>query len=113
MLMKILEVDMKALKIENSLGHFLAEDGGYETVDKIDKTILLRLVNLALEDDFEIDEYDEGELKNHAHQIIYKSISEKLNDLHKKRNQFRDESERLYLDEYEKYKDSHSRKVDT
>jgi len=43
-------------------------------------------------------------LKNQAHQIIYKSISDKLNDLHQKRNQFRDESERLYLGEYEKYK---------
>ena len=95
---------MKALEIKNSQGHFLTEEGGYETVDKIDKAILLRLVNLALEDDFEIDEYDEDKLKHQAHQIIYKSISEKLNDLHQKRNQFRDESERLYLDEYDKYK---------
>jgi hypothetical protein len=103
-LITIGEAGMKALKIENSLGHFLTEEDGYETVDKIDKAILLRLINLSLEDDFEIDEYDEGELKNQAHQIVYKSISEKLSDLHQKRNQFRDESERLYLDEYEKYK---------
>lgn len=102
--MSIGEVGMKALKIENYQGHFLTEDDDYETVDKIDKAILLRLVNLALEDGFEIDDYDGGELRNQAHQIIYKSISEKLNDLHQKRNQFRDESERLYLDEYEKYK---------
>ena len=98
------ELGMKALKIESYQGCFLTEKDDYETVDKIDKAILLRLVNLALEDDFEIDEYDEGMLKNQAHQIIYKSISEKLNDLHQKRNQFRDESERLYLDEYGKYK---------
>lgn len=104
MLMSIGEAGMKVLKIENSQGHYLTEEDGYETVDKIDKVILLRLVNLALEDDFEIDEFDEEELKNQAHQIIYKSISAKLNDLHQKRNQFRDESERLYLDEYEKYK---------
>jgi len=95
---------MKALKIEHNQGHFLTEENVYDTVDKIDKVILLRLVNLALEDDFQIDEYDEGELRNQAHQIIYKSISEKLNDLHQRRNQFRDESKRLYLDEYEKYK---------
>jgi len=104
MLMSIGEAGMKVLKIENNQGHFLTEKNGYETVDKIDKVILLRLVNLALEDGFEIDEYDEEELKNQSHQIIYKSISVKLNDLHQKRNQFRDESERLYLDEYEKYK---------
>ncbi|WGK61869.1 hypothetical protein QAO71_01010 [Halopseudomonas sp. SMJS2] len=95
---------MKALKVENSKGYFLTENGTYETVDKIDKVILLRLVNAALEDGFEIDEYNEDDLKNQAHQIIYKSISEKLNDLHNRRNQFRDESERLFLDEYEKYK---------
>lgn len=95
---------MKVLKIESHKGHFVTEGGGYQTVDKIDKAALLRLVNLALEDDFEIDEFDEEALKNQAHQIIYKSISEKLTDLNKKRNQFRDESERLYLDAYEKYK---------
>ncbi|NVZ14137.1 MULTISPECIES: hypothetical protein [unclassified Pseudomonas] len=95
---------MKALKIENHQGYFVTDEGTYETVDKIDKAILARLVNLALKDDFEIDEYDEAELKNQAHQIIYKSIGGKLMELHKKRNQFRDESERLYLDAYEKYK---------
>lgn len=98
------EVAIKVLKIENSKGYFLTEEGTYETVDRIDKVILLRLVNSALEDDFEIDEYNEEVLRNQAHQIIYKSISEKLYDLHNKRDQFRDESERLFLDEYEKYK---------
>jgi len=95
---------MKALKIENNQGYFLTEKDDYETVEKIDKTVLLRLVNLALQDNFEIDAYDENGLRNQAHQVIYKSISEKLSDLHQKRNQFRDESERLYLDEYERYK---------
>lgn len=94
---------MKALKIENSQGYYLTEERAYETVDKIDKSILLSLVNMSLEDDFEFDDYNEEVLQNQVHQIIYKSISEKLNDLHLKRNQFRDESERLYLDEYEKY----------
>lgn len=103
--MPIEEVGMKVLKIKDSKGHFLTENDAYETIDKIDKVVLLRLVNSALEDDFEIDEYNEENLRNQAHQIIYKSISEKLNDLHNKRKQFSDESERLFLDEYEKYKD--------
>ena len=59
---------------------------------------------MALNEDFEIDEYDVTQLRNQAHQIIYKSISEKLNDLNQKRQQFSDESENLYLKEYEKYK---------
>ena len=104
MLMSIEGVGMKALKIENSKGFFLTEGGKYETVDKVDKVILLKLVNAALEDSFEFDEYDEENLRNQAHQIIYKSISEKLKDLHSRRNEFRDESERLFLDAYEKYK---------
>lgn len=103
MLMSKGERGMKTLKIENHQGYFLTEEDSYDTIDKIDKTILLRLVNLALEGDFEVDEYDEEKLRNQAHQIIYKNISEKLNDLYQRRNQFRDESERLYLDEYEKY----------
>lgn len=97
-------MDMKALKTENYQGYFLTANGSYETIDKIDKAGLLVLVNLALEDGFEIDEYNEAALKNQAHQIIYKSIGGKLIELHKKRNQFRDESERLFLDAYEKYK---------
>ncbi|EIU7214092.1 hypothetical protein ACOANN_26870 [Pseudomonas aeruginosa] len=95
---------MKILKIENGQGYFATAEGEYETIDKIDKAILSRLVNSALEDGFKIDEYSEIELQNQAHQIIYKSISEKLLDLHQKRRQFRDESDRLYLDAYEKYK---------
>ena len=95
---------MKTLKIENSQGHFLTDEGSYETIDKLDKTTLLRLVKLSLEDDFEMDTYDETELKNQAHQIIYKSISEKLSDLNNKRQQFRDESKSLYVEEYAKYK---------
>ncbi|WP_278406280.1 hypothetical protein [Pseudomonas rhodesiae] len=95
---------MKILKIEKNQGYYRDSEGNYETIDKIDKAVLLALVNLALTDDFEIDEYNEEDLKNQAHQIIYKSISSKLIDLHRRRNQFRDESERLFLEEYEKYK---------
>ncbi|MCL7944013.1 hypothetical protein [Marinobacter sp. ATCH36] len=94
---------MKVLKIDNSQGYFLTEEGDYKPIDKLDKNVLLRLVNVALEDGFEIDTYDEAKLRNQAHQIIYKSISEKLSDLHQRRQQFRDESENMYLEEYEKY----------
>lgn len=95
---------MKALKIESNQGYFLTEDNNYQLLDKIDKSALLILVNQALEDNFEIDEYSEEILKNQAHQVIYKSISDKLKDINGKRKVFRDESERLYQDEYEKYK---------
>ncbi|WP_413692771.1 hypothetical protein [Psychromonas sp. KJ10-2] len=41
----------------------MKKDGNYESLDKLDKTILLQLVNIALEDDYLIDDYDESLLK--------------------------------------------------
>ncbi|MFH1299589.1 MAG: hypothetical protein ABIK07_00915 [Planctomycetota bacterium] len=97
---------MKLLKAENNKGYFLTEDGKYETVDKMDKDGLYFLVNLALEgdDEYELDPYDPDLLPNQGHQIIYKSLQEKLSELVERRDEFRDQSERLYLDEYERYK---------
>jgi hypothetical protein len=95
---------MKVLKIEDYKGFCLADESNYQPLDKLDKTILLNLVNLALTENFEIDKYDELLLKNEAHRIIYKSVSEKLNDLHQKREKFNDESDNVFIEEYEKYK---------
>ncbi|CAM2965317.1 hypothetical protein VIDI103191_11350 [Vibrio diazotrophicus] len=97
------EADMQALKIDNNQGYFLKDDDTYEVIDKLDKTALLHLVNLSLEDNFSIEDYDEAKIRNQAHAIIYKSVSEKLLDLFEKRQQFKDESEGLYREEYEKY----------
>ncbi|EIT7133202.1 hypothetical protein L2757_000853 [Vibrio parahaemolyticus] len=94
---------MRALKIDNNQGYFLKDNDTYEVIDKLDKTALLHLVNLSLEDDFSIEDYDEAKIRNQAHAIIYKSVSEKLLDLFEKRQQFKDESEGLYREEYEKY----------
>lgn len=96
---------MKLLKIENNLGHYLDESGNYETVDKLTKNQLLRLVNLTLDEEVEFDEYDDSKIQNQAHQIVYKSVYEKLCDLKERKQEFTDESERLYLQEYEKYRD--------
>ncbi|MFT4850606.1 MAG: hypothetical protein ACI83B_003165 [Sediminicola sp.] len=95
---------MKVLKIEDYKGFCLTEESTYQPLDKLDKTILLNLVNLALTEHFEIDKYDESLLKNEAHRIIYKSVSQKLNDLHQKREKFNDESDNVFIEEYEKYK---------
>lgn len=54
------EADMQALKIDNNQGYFLKDDNTYEVIDKLDKTALLYLVNLSLEDDFSIEDYDEA-----------------------------------------------------
>ncbi len=95
---------MKLLKIEDKLGYYLDLKDEYTSVDKITKEDLLRLVDLTLYNDVEFDEYSEENINNQAHQIIYKSICEKLRDLIERRQEFIDESERLYLQEYEKYR---------
>ncbi len=94
---------MKLLKIEENHGYFLTDGDEYSPIDKINKEGLLKLVGLALKDDATFDEYDEKKLKNQAHQIIYKSIFTKLSALSDEREEFIDESKRLYLTEHEKY----------
>lgn len=100
---------MKLLKIEKNCGHYRKENGDYNPIDKISKEEMLVLVNKTLEEEaIEIDEYDENAIKNHAHQIIYKSIARKLLSLRERRQEFTDEAARLYLDDYERYQDTSS-----
>ena len=102
--MKTGDVDMLLLKIGNSLGQFLDGGGVFQPIDRITKEDLLRLVDVTLREEAEFDEYDEEKIKNQAHQIVYKSIYEKLRELKERKQAFIDESERLYLADYEKYK---------
>ena len=47
---------MKLLKIEDSRGHFLLEDGSFAEIDKITKEDLLRLVDLTLSEEETMEE---------------------------------------------------------
>ena len=94
---------MKLLKIEDNQGFFYASDDEYLPMDKLTKDALLKLVDITLENDIEMDEYDESTIKHQAHQVIYKSVSNKLLSLNNRKQEFTDESERLFLTEYEKY----------
>lgn len=94
---------MKLLKTEDSKGYFYVSDEEYLPMDKLSKSALLKLVDLTLENDIEMDEYDENEIKHQAHQVIYKSVFNKLNSLDNRKQEFIDESERMFLAEYEKY----------
>ncbi len=101
---------MKLLEISENGGHFLNEKGKFSPIDKIGKEDLLRLVNWTLHEiAVSFDEYDEKTIKNQAHQIIYKSIAQKLGALRKRRQEFVDESARLFLEEYEKYRADQSK----
>lgn len=99
--------DMKILKIEKGCGYFLRPGSEeWKAIDKIDKDELLGLLNAFLDNDVELDEPDESALTNQAHLIIYRSIFEKLSTLADNKSKFRDESERMYLDEIRKYSQS-------
>ena len=95
---------MKLLKIDNHCGYYRKENGSYQSIDEINKEDLLTLVNWTLdEDEVELEDYDESLVKNHAHQIIYKSIARKLISLKERKQEFIDESARLFLEDYERY----------
>ena len=98
---------MKLLKIEENQGQFRDASGKYKLIEKITKEDLLQLVTWTLhEKEVNFDPYDENAIKNQAHQIVYKSVIQKLLDLRDRKQEFIDESERLFLKEYEKYRDA-------
>ncbi len=105
--------NMKLLKADSDLGFFLTNDGNYRAIDEITKEDLLRLVRIVLKDDTEFDEYDENVIKNQAHQIVYKSIYRNLLNLKDRRQEFIDESERLYLEDYKRYAEDASQPVNS
>ena len=95
---------MKLLLISDAKGYFLGESGEYLPVDSMKKEDLLRLVDLTLTTESEMDEFDSSLLQNQAHQIIYQNVRSKLGELADRRAEFLDESKRLFLTEYERYK---------
>ncbi len=95
---------MKILKIENEKGYYLLKKNTeWQLIDTIDKNGLLMMLDLFLEEDVEMDSPEEMSISNQAHSIIYRGIYEKLSSLSDDKSRFKDESERLYLDEINKY----------
>lgn len=95
---------MKILKIERGSGYFWASKSmEWRKIDEIDKNELLTILDLFLDDDVEMDIPDENNLHNEVHKIIYSHIFQKLNSLTERKSSFRDDSERLYFDEINKY----------
>ena len=92
---------MKLLKIEENRGFYRKASGQYGPIDEVSKEDLLELVNRTLdEEQVELDPYDEDMIKNQAHQIIYKSVAQKLSGLLERKQEFVDQSKRLYLEDY-------------
>jgi hypothetical protein len=94
---------MKYLKITNNKVEYTLDQNSWKEIDQIDKHELLQLISIAVNNEFEMDEYDKDTIGNQAHQIIYKNIYEKFNELIANKDRFHDESEALFKEAYEKY----------
>lgn len=97
---------MKYLKIENNKGLFLKIIEEVETwveIDKITKEDLWNLLDKAISNEFEMDNYSENEIAHKAHQIVYKSLYEKFDNLLANKSKFIDECDSQYKNAVEKY----------
>ena len=97
---------MKYLKIENDKGYFIKSKinpNNWTEIDQIEKDDLINLLDIASNEDFELDVYDEEILGNKAHQIIYKHIAEKFTTFLSNKSRFKDEADNLYKAALEKY----------
>lgn len=97
---------MKYLKIDNGKGLYQIEPDKWVELDQIGKDDLLTLLGKAIDDDFEMDEFNAESLGNKAHQIIYKHLHQKFNELKLNKKRFEDESEQLYKSAIEKYSEA-------
>lgn len=96
---------MMLLKIEGVLGQYLSNNGTYQDIDKITKDDLLWIMERVLDNSGELEPFDKDKIQNKAHQVVYKSLYSNLKALEDRRQEFIDESERLYLEDYKKYKE--------
>lgn len=102
---------MKYLKIENNKGYYLSineqdQESTWIEIDKISKEDLMKLLEQAISSEFEMDDYEENNLPNKAHQIVYKNLFEKFSELLANKTRFKDESESLYKSAFSKYSNS-------
>ena len=97
---------MKYLVIDRSLAYYTVDASVQpnKPIDKITKEDLMKLVELSLTDDFEMDPFDKNKLKNAAHAIIYKNIYQKLHALKNQKNKFMDEKAAMYRNAIDDYK---------
>ena len=97
---------MKYLKVKKGKAYYLDSDSNLQEIDSILKDDMLHLLDAATDKDinFEMDD-DIESIQNEAHKIIYKELHKRLGELLANKDKFLDESESLYKDAFQKYKD--------
>jgi hypothetical protein len=97
---------MKFLKIENNKVFFIkdkSQPDNWTEIYQMEKNDLMKLLDFATEEDFEMDDFDENLIQHKAHQIIYKNLFEKFSTFLLNKNRFKDESEAIFKEALEKY----------
>lgn len=95
---------MKVLKIENGKGYFsLNGNDSWQQLDEISRDCVLTIVLKGMDEGFEMDDPSSSDVQNKAHEIIYKKLFSKFTDLNDQRARFKDESEALFKDAFDKY----------
>ena len=96
---------MTYLKIEDNKGFYRIDETSEDWIElnQISKEHLLKLLELATENDFEMDEYKDKLLQNPAHNIIYKNIYGKFIAFLGNKTRFQDSVEAMYKTALEKY----------
>lgn len=96
---------MKYLKIDEGNAFFLDKNSDYASINEITKEDLMYLIDCAVDDslDFEMDDFNEFEIHNPAHQIVYSNLYQKLMELANDKERFMEESKSMYFDAKVKY----------
>jgi len=94
---------MKHLRIDSGKGQYSVDGTSWIDLDKLGKNDLVKLIELALADGFDMDAYAKELIPNPAHEVIYRNLSTKLNELLGKRDRFRDESQQHFREALLKY----------
>ena len=97
---------MKCLKIEDNQGWCLGDDGQFKSIESIDKSDLMFLLDKAIDGEFEMDPFDEAAIGHAAHRVIYRDIHERFLEFLKNTTRFKDESEQIYRAAFEKYQNT-------
>lgn len=97
---------MNYTKIDNNMVYFrLKDDEDWQVISEIKGNDILRLLKLIFEDsDFRIAPYDDDNIKNEVHNIIYKNIYKQFEEIIRNKDNILDENTARYKDVIEKYK---------
>lgn len=103
---------MKLIRIKDGTGEFfdfsifkegMNEEDCYKNIENIDKENVLMILNYIIENDVDYDKYESGILQNPAQDLIYKELSQDMDDLKNKKESILKEIDSEFKEAEEKY----------